>query len=52
MLAKKKDEIILVFIEWKYVERYYEKSIKAKEKANYEVRKNKTRRYDNREGIK
>ena len=39
MLAKKGNATILVFIEWKYVEKYYEKPIKAAQNASYEVRK-------------
>jgi ribosomal protein S21 len=39
MLAKKDNEKTLVFIEWKYVEKYYEKPWKAKQKKSYEVRK-------------
>lgn len=40
MLARKGNKTILVFIEWKYVEHYYEKPGVAKTKSNYQVRKN------------
>jgi hypothetical protein len=45
MLAKKEDKIILIFLEWKYVE-HYSRTIKAiKTETQYEIRKNTYKKY-------